>query len=71
MATYQGKVVIERDGTRYLVMFPDGAVESFTNKAQIYNAAKKWFKDNLRTGAKMGVGEIEWRHGIKPYTPKG
>ena len=56
---YQGKIVVERDGSTYLVMFPDGTVKGFKSKEDVAEAARKWFKQNL--GADIGVGQIEWR----------
>lgn len=55
----QGKVVVERDGDAFIVMFPDGAIQSFPNEPAVQRACSKWFKANL-TGD-IGIGQIEWR----------
>jgi len=57
---HQGKVVVERDGSAFLAMFPDGTVRGFGNRRAVERAAKEWFRDNLPQGVGGGVGVIEW-----------
>jgi hypothetical protein len=55
----QGKVVIEKDGTEYLIMLPDGEIRSANSHDKAEAIAKKWFKKNLKED--VGIGTIEWR----------
>jgi hypothetical protein len=57
----QGKVIAENQGTdEWLVMFPNGDVESFGRKSDVEAAARRYFKKRVRKGT-IGVGRIEWR----------
>lgn len=56
----QGTVVIERDGRGYLMMFPDGTVESARSRKAAEHKARKWFYQHLPEKA-IGIGTIEWR----------
>lgn len=57
----QGKVVVERDGAGgFLMMYPDGKVESWRKRETVERRAKAWFHIN-NDPARIGVGLIEWR----------
>lgn len=58
----QGKTVIESDEDGFLIMHPDGSIENATTKRSAERKAKQWYQANLGDdGAKIGLGEIEWR----------
>lgn len=56
----QGTAVVERDGDWFLVMFPNGNVESFKTKEAVEKRLKSWFWIHNDPNA-IGVGLIEWR----------
>lgn len=56
----QGKVVAEADGDGWLIMFPDGTVDSAGSRKAVERKAKKWFETNLPDKS-IGIGSIEWR----------
>lgn len=57
---FQGKAIVETDGTGFLVMLPDGTVRSALTVRSAEQIARHWFANNL-AGAGIGIGEIEWR----------
>jgi hypothetical protein len=58
----QGKVIAEWDaeGERWLVMYPDGRIESYKDKRTVERRAKRYFWIH-NDPTKIGVGKIEWR----------
>ena len=61
VVTSQGKTVIEAGGGEFQVMHPDGSVRVATSNADAERFAKDWYRKALGAGAKIGLGEIEWR----------
>lgn len=61
----QGRAVVERDGDRLLVMFPDGEIVSRPDARAAEIVIKRWFKARAVDDA-INAGLIEWRDGIKP-----
>jgi hypothetical protein len=57
---HQGKVIVERHGTYFWMMFPDGSIEEWKSKRTVVRRAKAWFYVH-NDPARIGVGEIEWR----------
>lgn len=58
----QGRTIIEQDGAAFLVMHPDGTVQSAATKAGAQRKAETWLRAALKkSGAKAGVGEVEFR----------
>lgn len=62
--SYQGKAIVESNGSELLVMFPDGHIEPALDPKEAFLKLRRFFKKNLQTD--VGVGEIEWRHGVEP-----
>jgi hypothetical protein len=56
---YQGKIVVERDGEAYVVMFPDGNVRAFGTYQQAEAAISLWAK--AHTAAEINTLVVEWR----------
>jgi hypothetical protein len=58
----QGTIVAEwdDDGDQWLVMYPDGSIESARTRATVERRAKSYFHIH-NDPTKIGVGMIEWR----------
>mgnify|MGYP001559051338 CR=1 FL=1 len=56
----QGKVVIERDGLTFIIMFPDGTIVGAGTKESAEKKAKRWFAARTDDDS-IAMGEIEWR----------
>lgn len=57
--TNQGKCIVEESAGEYTIMFPDGACEVTTTRADAERRCKRWFKRHADAGA-VNVGTIEW-----------
>jgi len=63
----QGTTVIEAtDENGILVMHPDGTIEGARNAKHAARLANRWYQANLPAGAKVGVGEVDWRGVVPP-----
>jgi len=58
----QGKVIVERDGDAFMIMFPDGNIVARGNKKAAERVIDNWCKKDLGTKVSaIGIAEIEWR----------
>lgn len=61
VVTNQGKTIIETADGEFQVMHPDGSVRVAISRTAAEKYAKDWYRKALGNGAKIGLGEIEWR----------
>ncbi len=55
MKVARRRVIAEREGPGWLVMWPDGSVEWFASKAAVLRAVKR------TATADVDIAEVEWR----------
>ncbi len=55
MRAARRRVIAERDGPGWLVMWPDGSAEWFASKAAVLRAVKR------TATADIDIAEVEWR----------
>ena len=56
----QGRVVVEREGGKIAVHYPNGSSRAFNSARRAERAARDWFRRRAPRGG-AGLGEIEWR----------
>jgi hypothetical protein len=56
----QGRVLVQREGKKIVVRFPNGSKRAFNSARRAERAAKDWFRRRAPRDC-AGLGEIEWR----------